>query len=84
MKNYTFLFTNSKELDITKHSEVEKFILDNDIKVIINCAAYTAVDKAESNEEVAERVNHLAVANIAELSKLNDIKFIDINLWSFN
>ena len=56
-----------------------KFILHNNINVIINCAAYTAVDKAESNSVIADSVNHLAVKNLAQISKENDIKLIHIS-----
>ncbi|MDC1199855.1 NAD(P)-dependent oxidoreductase, partial [Flavobacteriaceae bacterium] len=59
-KDYNFLFTDVKALDITKHIAVKEFIEINKINVIINCAAYTAVDKAESEPELADAINHLA------------------------
>ena len=76
---YNFLFVDLSELDITNHKKVRKFILHNNINVIINCAAYTAVDKAESNSVIADSVNHLAVKNLAQISKENDIKLIHIS-----
>ena len=51
--DYNFLFTDVKTLDITNHTAVAAFVESNDITVIINCAAYTAVDKAEGQKDVA-------------------------------
>jgi len=51
----------------------------NNINTIINCAAYTAVDKAQTEEESANKINHLAVENIAQLSKELKIKLIHIS-----
>ena len=48
---HNFYFTDSKELDITDYTLVKNFIIENKIEVIINCAAYTSVDKAEEEEE---------------------------------
>ena len=76
---YTFYFTNSKELDITDHSLVKEFILENSIKIIINCAAYTAVDKAESVFELSDTINHLAVSNFAKIAKEQNIKLIQVS-----
>jgi dTDP-4-dehydrorhamnose reductase len=77
--DYNFLFTDVKQLDITSHTAVKEFIEINNINVIINCAAYTAVDKAESEPELADTINHLAVANFARLSKDKNIKLIHIS-----
>jgi dTDP-4-dehydrorhamnose reductase len=78
-QNFNYHFTTSDSLDITKHDEVKKYCEVNNIKVIINCAAYTAVDKAESEKELANRVNHLAVKYLAEISKEKNIKLIHIS-----
>tara|TARA_B110000240_G_scaffold103046_1_gene116624 strand:+ start:65 stop:934 length:870 start_codon:yes stop_codon:yes gene_type:complete len=77
--DYNFLFTDVKTLDITNHTAVKEFIEINNINGIINCAAYTAVDKAESEPELADAINHLAVANFARLSKDKNIKLIHIS-----
>jgi dTDP-4-dehydrorhamnose reductase len=77
--DYNFLITDVKELDITNHTAVKEFIENNNINVIINCAAYTAVDKAESEPELADDINHLAVANFAQIAKQNNIKLIHIS-----
>ncbi len=57
---YTFYFTSKDDLDITNEKAIEAFILKNNITAIINCAAYTAVDKAESEIELADKINHQA------------------------
>lgn len=76
---YNFLFTGVKTLDITNHTAVAAFVDSNNINVIINCAAYTAVDKAESEPELANAINHLAVANFAQIAKDNNIKLMHIS-----
>ncbi|WP_297815189.1 dTDP-4-dehydrorhamnose reductase [uncultured Polaribacter sp.] len=76
---YHFMFTNVEMLDICNHQAVAAFIEVNQITTIINCAAYTAVDKAEEQAELADKINHLAVANFAELSKMFNIKLIHIS-----
>ncbi|MDD4058670.1 MAG: dTDP-4-dehydrorhamnose reductase [Bacteroidales bacterium] len=60
------LYTDINELDITKSEAVERFLFDNKIEVIINCAAYTAVDKAEEDEATAMKVNRDAPENLAK------------------
>ncbi len=76
---YTFFLTDKEELDITNAAQIEQFVLKNNIKVIINCAAYTNVDKAEDDTEQVYKVNHLAVKNIAEIAKKHQLKFIHIS-----
>ncbi|MBB6327943.1 dTDP-4-dehydrorhamnose reductase [Algoriphagus iocasae] len=63
--SFQFFFTDQEELDITKKENIESFIQDNKIQTIINCAAYTAVDKAESDQEIAFKVNRDAVGYLA-------------------
>jgi dTDP-4-dehydrorhamnose reductase len=76
---YNFFFTDRSSLDITDATAVEKFIEANNINTIINCAAYTAVDKAESDEANADAINHLAVKNFALTCKEKNIKLIHIS-----
>ena len=78
-QDYNFLFTDVKDLDITNHAVVAAFIEIYNINIIINCAAYTAVDKAESEPELADAINHLAVANFAQIAKEKNIKLIHIS-----
>lgn len=64
-----FFFTDVAELDITDKTAVDDFIRDNGIQLIVNCAAYTQVDKAEDESIMADKINHLAVRNLAESCK---------------
>ena len=75
----TFIFTDKAELDICNHNVVEEFIIKNNIDAIINCAAYTAVDKAEEQVELANAINNLAVQNFARIAKEHTIKLIHIS-----
>ena len=61
---YNFLFTDVDSLDITDKNELIDFVTGNDIRYIINCAAYTAVDKAEDDAELCEKINAAAVKNL--------------------
>ena len=76
---YDFYFTDRDSLDITDTNQIEAFVNKNKIDIIINAAAYTAVDKAEEDEVNADKVNHLAVKNLAEVAKEHDIKLIHIS-----
>lgn len=76
---YTFLFTCKEDLDIADLEAVERLIQQHAIHAIINCAAYTAVDKAESDEANADKINHLAVRNLAELALKYHLKFVHIS-----
>ena len=76
---YKFFFTNRKILDITNNKDLKEFININKIKVIINSAAYTSVDEAEDNEIDANKVNHLAVRNLAQIAKDKGISLIHIS-----
>ncbi len=67
-----YIFTDVAELDITDATAVEKMVADNDVKVIVNCAAYTNVDKAEDDRELAELLNAKAVENLAVAIRRND------------
>ena len=76
---YNFYFTDKKQLDITNLQDIRMYIIENNIDTIINCAAYTAVDKAETEQELANKVNHLSVKNLAMLSNEFTIKLIHIS-----
>lgn len=64
-----YIFTDVAELDITDLQAVRHCVSENQIAVIVNCAAYTNVDKAEDDFETADRINHKAVENLAIASK---------------
>ncbi|MCT7574653.1 dTDP-4-dehydrorhamnose reductase [Aliarcobacter butzleri] len=77
--SYNFFFTDKTNIDITSKDNVKDFCQTNNINVIINCAAYTAVDKAESDIENADLVNRKAVKKLALVSKELNIKLIHIS-----
>ena len=60
------LYTDYAELDITNAAEVRAFVNAHRVDMIVNCAAYTAVDKAESDEEKAYAINAVGPANLAQ------------------
>jgi len=77
--NINFTFTDIEELDITSMDEIEGFFSSQEFGYIINCAAYTAVDKAEEEKEEADLVNHIAVKNLAVMSSKFNAKLIHIS-----
>ena len=77
--SHRYIFTDIDELDITSKEAVEEFFSKHQIEVIINCAAYTAVDMAEENKELADKINHKAVAILAEVCADNSATLIHIS-----
>lgn len=65
-KEYTYFFTDVAELDICDEQAVMNFVVDHQIDIIVNCAAYTAVDKAEDNKELCDKLNHIAPGYLAK------------------
>lgn len=61
-----YYFTDVDELDITSKKVVYEFIVANNIDIVVNCAAYTNVDKAEDDKERADLINHIGPKNLAE------------------
>lgn len=78
-REHTFIFTDSQALDITDRRAVEVFCRSERVDVIINCAAYTAVDRAENDRQTADAVNHLAVKAMAQIAKDNAIALIHLS-----
>lgn len=74
-----YIFTDVAELDITDAAAVRKAVSDNAVDVIVNCAAYTNVDKAEDDAAFAELLNATAVRNLAEAAKGNGATLIHIS-----
>lgn len=74
-----YLFTDVAELDITDAVAVQHFIEEYKVQVIVNCAAYTNVDKAESEEAAAMLINATAVNNLACASKKANATLIHIS-----
>ena len=79
LKEYKILTPTSVELDITKREETEKYILDNLPDIIINCAAYTNVDKAEEEKEHAYNINCVGTLNLARICNNYNITLIHIS-----
>lgn len=74
-----YIFTDVAELDITDAAAVAAMVKDNDVKMIINCAAYTNVDRAEDDADFAELLNATAVRNLADAAKAADGTLIHIS-----
>jgi dTDP-4-dehydrorhamnose reductase len=79
LQNKKFFWTDIDELDIRSFEKAEEFVTGNKIDCIINCAAYTAVDKAESEPELAAEINARAVSNLARISKKHNIFLIHVS-----
>lgn len=76
---FNFHFKSKAELDITEASEIEKTFAETNFDYCINCAAYTAVDKAEDEEEKAYLINAEAVKYLAEACASNNTILIHIS-----
>ena len=75
-----FIFVGREELDLSSKSDINHYFdSNNKFDIIINCAAYTAVDKAEEEQELANQVNHLAVKQLAGIAKEQKAKLIYIS-----
>lgn len=76
---WEFLFTDADSLDITNEKAVDIFLNKNAPSLLINCAAYTAVDKAESETNAAHQLNAIAPGILAKLTKKHKCGFIHIS-----
>lgn len=63
---FNYFFTDVAELDITDEQAVNAYVSEHEIDCIVNCAAFTAVDKAESNEQLCDVLNHVAPGYLAK------------------
>ncbi|PHM17941.1 MAG: dTDP-4-dehydrorhamnose reductase [Sulfuricurvum sp. PD_MW2] len=77
--HYSFTFTDRTALDLSDLRATEDFFKGKRFDAIINCAAYTAVDKAESEDELADTINHRFVSMLAKIAKRDDSKLIHIS-----
>ena len=75
----SFVFTDVEELDICDSAKVEAFFASERPSAVVNCAAYTAVDKAEKEVVFAENINHQAVANLAKACKKSGAYLVHIS-----
>lgn len=75
----TCFFTDVAELDICDEQAVMEYVTAHQIDVIVNCAAYTAVDKAEDNQELCDRLNHWAPGYLARAAASRGGAFIQVS-----
>ena len=77
---YQFSFSTRDEIDLSKTDSIKRYFQQNNkFDLIINCAAYTAVDKAEDEQDLADAINHLAVKQLAEIAKSQNSLLIHIS-----
>jgi dTDP-4-dehydrorhamnose reductase len=77
--NSSFFFFDREDLDISNLDAVQSFFNQNKIDYIINCAAYTAVDKAEEESDLAYLINAIAVENLLKASEQSQSKLIQVS-----
>lgn len=77
--DFAFTFSDRNTLDLSSEDAIKGYFSDKDFDVIIHCAAYTAVDKAESDEEAAFAINYKAVKTLAHIAKAKNIALIHIS-----
>ena len=77
--NYNFIFTDRSNLDITNFDLLKEFFKKNKIDTVINCAAYTNVEKAEFKQNLAKTINHNAVSFLANICCKHNIQLIHIS-----
>ena len=75
----SFIFTDLEELNITRAHDIQSFLDSMPVKFIVNCAGYTAVDLAEDEREMAERLNADATGYLAKVSAERGIQLIHIS-----
>ena len=76
---HEFLFTDMPEMDITEKAGIEAFVRENGVQAIVNCAAYTAVDRAETEIELAEKINILGTKVLGDVAKMFSIPLIHVS-----
>ncbi len=74
-----FTFIDRQSLDLSSQTAIEEYFDGKQFDIIINCAAYTAVDKAESEEDLAFAINHKAVEALAHIAKAKKMALIHIS-----
>lgn len=76
---HTYFFTDVQELDICNEEAVQAYVSNNEIDIIVNCAAYTAVDNAEDNPELCDRLNNIAPGYLARAARGRGAAMIQIS-----
>mgnify|MGYP000427418017 CR=1 FL=1 len=74
-----FIFVGREELDLSSESNIGHYFKNNKFDIIINCAAYVQVDKAEQEAELANQINHLAVKQLASIASNQQAKLLHIS-----
>ena len=74
-----FIFVGREELDLSSESSISQYFDNNKFDIIINCAAYTQVDKAEQEAGLADQINHLAVKQLASIANKQQARLIHIS-----
>ena len=75
-----FIFVGKDELDLSNNNTIINYFDNHDkFDIIINCAAYTAVDKAEEEQELVNQINHLAVKQLAEIANEQKAKLVHVS-----
>lgn len=77
--NLRFFFTDVDTLDITDREAIDQFVSENNIRYIVNCAAYTAVDKAEDDIELCYKLNRDSIVNIGLVAAKHKARVIHIS-----
>ena len=76
---HSFTFVGRNEIDFSNSSSILRYFEYNSFDVIVNCAAYTQVDRAEEQQELANQINHLAVGQLADIAQQSNTKLIHIS-----
>ena len=76
---FQYIYTDIDELDITDKNALENFVVENKVHFLINCAAYTNVDKAEDEVDLCYKINAEAVKNIGEIAEKQHLKIVHIS-----
>ena len=74
-----FVFVGRSELDLSNQANIDHYFSHHQFDVIINCAAYTAVDQAEQESDLANQVNHLSVKQLATIARKQAAKLIHVS-----
>jgi dTDP-4-dehydrorhamnose reductase len=74
-----FFFSGREDINLEDLDSITNFFIDNDFEIMINCAAYTFVDNAESNKGLADKINYLSVKSLAQIANRKNMKFIHIS-----
>lgn len=76
---HEFTFVNRNDLDLSDNNNIINYFKNNVFDIIINCAAFTQVDKAEKEPKLSNQVNHLAVMQLAKIAKKQQVRLIHIS-----